>query len=63
MRVLPQFIENLVYDPKTEKYSMIHVFACSLAALHVFALVLWLWLTIRQKPVSIRDRVGLDKQE
>jgi hypothetical protein len=63
MKVLPQFIQTLIYDPKTEKYSMIHVFACSLAALHVFALALWLFLTVRQKPPSIRDRVGVDKEE
>ena len=63
MNVLPQFIQNLIYDPKTDKYSMIHIFACSLAALHVLALALWLFLALRQKPVSIRDRVGVDKEE
>ena len=56
-------IASLTVNSKTGEYSKIHIFALALAALHVFALILWLVLTVRQRPVSVRDRVDPDKEK
>jgi len=50
-------------NAKTGEHSKIHIFALALAALHVLALVTWVALTVRQRPVSVRDRVDPDKEE
>lgn len=56
-------IASLTVNNKTGEYSKIHIFALALAALHVLALVLWVTLTVRQRPVSVRDRVDPDKEK
>jgi len=60
---LAERIAGLTVNAKTGEHSKIHIFALALAALHVLALVTWVALTVRQRPVSVRDRVDPDKEE
>ncbi|CAL56829.1 unnamed product [Ostreococcus tauri] len=44
-------------------YSKVHVFAFVLAALHVGALGLWVYLTVRQRPATASERVDPSKDD